>query len=434
MQRLLATSLLFFGLSAQAKAETITVAMVNNPDMVTVEHLAPFFTKKTGIHINWVMLPENRLRQRVTMDVATHSGTFDAVMIGPYEVPLWANAGWLAKIPDPGPAYDLNDIFQTVRDELSYKGSIYALPFYAESSMTYYRKDLFAKAGLTMPAHPTYSEIAQFADKITDKKHGIYGICLRGLPGFGENMAFISTLVNAFGGRWFDMNWTPQLTSPQWETAISYYVRLLRKDGPPNAASNGFTENLALFASGKCGIWVDSTVAAGTLFDPHSSRVAKVTGVAQAPEESTTAGSHWLWSWAFAIPVTSHKKQAAEKFIAWVTSKQYIRLVAQTHGWVGVPAGTRQSTYDNPAYEQAAPFAPLVEEAIKSADTAHPSALPVPYIGIQYVDIPIFTGIGTTVGQDMAAALAGRMSVKQALARAQRTTKLAVEAAGYLKK
>jgi sorbitol/mannitol transport system substrate-binding protein len=431
---LIATSLMCCWLLMPAQAETVTVAVANNPDMIVIQQLSPVFTKTTGIHINWVMLPENRLRQRVTMDVATNSGSFDVVMIGPYEVPLWAGAGWLKPLPDPGAAYDLQDIFPAVRAELSYKGALYALPFNAESSITYYRKDLFAKSGLTMPAQPSYDDIAAFADKITDKKRGIYGICLRGLPGFGENMAYISTLVNTFGGRWFDMRWRPQLTSPAWQRALDFYVKLMRRDGPPNAAANGFTENLALFAAGRCGMWVDSTVAAGTLFDPASSRVAAVTGVAPAPQEVTAAGSHWLWAWAFAIPVTSRHAAAAETFIAWATSKSYIRLVAATKGWVSVPPGTRASTYANPDYQRAAPFAALVAQAVQSADTAHPSTLPVPYTGIQYVDIPVFNGIGTTVGQDMAAALTGQLSPAQALARAQRTTTLAVEAAGSLQK
>ncbi len=414
-----------------ARAETLAVAIVNNPDMVTLQKLSPAFTKATGIHLNWVVLPENRLRQRVTMDVATKSGGFDVVMIGPYETPLWARSGWLDKLTNLPASYDLDDVFPTVRDELSYKGALYALPFYAESSVTYYRKDLFKKAGLSMPAHPTYTQIAQFANKLTDKAHGVYGVCLRGLPGMGENMAYITTLVNTFGGRWFNMKWQPQLESPAWHKAISFYVKLLRRDGPPNAASNGFTENLALFAAGKCAMWVDSTIAAGSLYDPSQSTVAKVTGMVDAPVQVTPNGSHWLWAWSFAIPSSSRHEAAAKKFIEWATSKQYIEMVAKDQGWVAVPAGTRKSTYANPAYLAAAPFAPLVAHAVETADTKHPTATPVPYTGIQYVDIPAFDGIGTSVGQDMAGALAGRMSVAQALKRAQRSAKNAIEAAGY---
>jgi sorbitol/mannitol transport system substrate-binding protein len=400
--------------------------------MVVMQKLSPEFTKETGIALNWVVLPENTLRQRVTTDIATKAGSFDVVTIGTYEAPLWAKQGWLDPIDGLGSNYDMDDLFPAVRKALSYKGKLYAVPFYAESSMTYYRKDLFAKAGITMPAQPTYQQIAADADKITDKTHGIYGICLRGLPGWGENMAYLTTLVNTFGGRWFDMKWEPQLTSPAWEKAVSFYVDLMRRDGPPNATSNGFTENLALFSQGKCGIWIDATVAAGTLFDPQTSRVAEEVGVAPAPIAVTPHGAHWLWAWSLALPATTRHEAAAKKFIAWATSKAYIQEVAQNGGWVSVPPGTRLSTYQNPDYLKAAPFAPLVAQSIKTADVEHPTAMPVPYVGVQYADIPEFEGIGTTVGQDIAAALAGQESVAAALRQAQASTKQSMEDAGYI--
>src|SRR4030095_15175711 len=113
---------------------------------------------------------------------------------------------------DDAPAdYDVKDILEPVRQGLSYDGKLYALPFYAESSMLYYRTDLFKEHGLTMPEKPTYTQIKEFDDKITDKSKEIYGICLRGKPGWGENMAFLSTLVNTFGGQWFDDKWNTKI-------------------------------------------------------------------------------------------------------------------------------------------------------------------------------------------------------------------------------
>jgi len=438
-RRMFAAASLAAGLTAglllaptMASATTLTIATVNNPDMLVMQKLSPEFTKETGIDLNWVVLDENTLRQRVTTDIATKSGTFDVITIGTYETPQWSKNGWLDPIGDLGSAYDLNDIFPTVRAGLSYKGTLYAVPFYAESSMTYYRKDLFKAAGLTMPAQPTYADIAKFADKLNDPAKGIYGICLRGLPGWGENMAFLTTVVNTFGGEWFNMKWEPQLTSAPWEKAISFYVDLMKRDGPPNATSNGFTENLALFSTGKCGMWIDATVAAGYLYDPSKSKVAADVAVAPAPIDVTPHGAHWLWSWALAMPSTSRHEADAKKFLAWATSKSYIDLVGKTQGWVAVPPGTRESTYHNPNYLKAAPFAPLVDQSIRTADPDHPTLNPVPYTGVQFVGIPEFQGIGTTVGQDVAAALAGRESVKQALANAQASTRRSMVQAGYI--
>jgi sorbitol/mannitol transport system substrate-binding protein len=359
------------------------------------------------------------LRQRVTADIAAAGGQFDILTMGTYEVPIWAKQGWLVPLEDLPADYDIDDVLKPLRDGLSYDGKLYALPFYAESSMTFYRTDLFEKAGLSMPNQPTWEQVKGFAAKLHDPDNGVYGICARGKPGWGENMAFLSTMVNTFGGRWFDGQWNPELDSPEWKQAISFYVDLMQNYGPPGASSNGFNENQALFSSGKCAIWVDATSAAGRLYNPKESQVVGKVGFAQAPVAVTPKGNHWLWSWALAIPESSDAKEAAKQFMAWATSKEYIELVAESEGWASVPPGTRKSTYQIPNYLEAAPFAPATLEAIQTADPTDPSVKPVPYTGIQYVGIPEYQAIGTQVGQAIAGALAGSLSVDEALRMSQ---------------
>ncbi|KWC46847.1 ABC transporter substrate-binding protein [Burkholderia ubonensis] len=417
-----------------ALAGTLTIATLNNPDMIELKKLAPAFEKANpDIKLNWVILEENVLRQRATTDITTGSGQFDVVMIGTYETPQWGKRGWLAPVAGLPADYDLNDVVKTARDSLSYNGQLYALPFYVESSMTFYRKDLFAAKGLKMPDQPTYDQIAGFADKLTDKSKGIYGICLRGKAGWGENMAYLSTVVNTFGGRWFDDKWNAQLTSAEWKKAVNFYVNLLKKNGPPGASSNGFNENLTLTASGKCAMWIDATVAAGILYNKQQSQVADKIGYAAAPVEATPKGSHWLWAWALAIPKTSKQQDAAKKFIAWATSKPYVELVAKDEGWASVPPGTRTSTYQRAEYKAAAPFSEFVLKAIETADPNDPSARKVPYTGVQYVGIPEFQSFGTVVGQSIAGAVAGQLTVDQALAAGQAAADRAVRQAGYQK-
>jgi sorbitol/mannitol transport system substrate-binding protein len=417
-----------------ASAGTVTIATLNNPDMIELKKLSPAFEKANpDIKLNWVILEENVLRQRATTDITTGSGQFDVMTIGAYETPQWGKRGWLAPITNLPASYDLNDVVKTARDGLSYNGSLYALPFYVESSMTYYRKDLFAAKGLTMPDQPTYDQIQQFADKLTDKANGVYGMCLRGKAGWGENMAYVTTLVNTFGGRWFDEKWNPQLTSPEWKKAVTFYVNLLQKDGPPGASSNGFNENLTLMSSGKCAMWIDATVAAGMLYNKEQSQIADKVGFAAAPIAVTPHGAHWLWAWALAIPKSSKQADSAKKFIAWATSKEYIEMVAKDEGWASAPPGTRLSTYARPEYKAAAPFADFVLKAIETADPNHPTLKPVPYTGVQFVGIPEFQSFGTVVGQSISGALAGQMTVDQALAAGQATADRAVRQAGYLK-
>jgi len=319
-----------------------------------------------------------------------------------------------------------------VREGLSVKGSLYALPFYAESSITYYRTDLFKDAGLTMPERPTWEQIGEFASKLTNKDKEQYGICLRGKAGWGENMALITTLANAYGARWFDEKWQPEFTGPEWKNALNFYVDIMKKSGPPGASSNGFNENLALFNSGKCAIWVDASVAGSFVTDKTQSKVSDHVGFTYAPHQVTDKGSAWLYSWALAIPTSSKAKDAAKTFSAWATSREYGELVAKTDGIANVPPGTRASTYSE-AYMSAAPFAKVTLESLKAADPSKPTLKPVPYIGIQLVTIPEFQGIGTQVGKSFSAALIGQTTVDQALAAAQQTTEREMKRAGYPK-
>jgi sorbitol/mannitol transport system substrate-binding protein len=416
-----------------AGATDLVIATVNNPHMITMQKLTHFFEEANpDIKVKWVTLEEGVLRGRVTTDIATKGGQFDVMTIGMYETPIWAKKGWLKPI-DTDAAYDVDDLLPAMRDGLSYEGKLYASPFYGESSMLMYRADLVKKAGMTMPDHPTWQQVHDIAAKITDKSAGVYGICLRGKPGWGDNMAFLTTLVNTYGGQWFDMSWKPQVDTKPWHDAINFYVDLLTKYGPPGSSANSFNEILALFNQGKCGMWDDATIAASFVSDPKQSKVAADVEFAQAPTAVTPKGANWLWAWALAVPASSTKADAAQKFIKWSTSKDYINLVAKEVGWGNVPTGTRASTYANPDFLKAARFAQAELTAIKTANP-HDSTLPKsPYVGVQFAAIPEFQAIGVAVGQQMSAALAGKTSVDAALAAGQSAADREMRKAGYYK-
>jgi sorbitol/mannitol transport system substrate-binding protein len=401
--------------------------------MIIMQRLSKQFGEKTGVTLEWVVLEENVLRQRVTTDITTGGGQFDIITIGAYETPIWGKEGRLLAVDDLGTEYDYSDLLEPVRIGLSYDGKMYAVPFYAESSFTFYRTDLFKRAGITMPEHPTYDQIKEFAAKLHDLENKVYGICLRGKPGWGENMAFVTTMVNTFGGRWFDLAWNPQLTSPAWKEAVNFYTDLIKKYGPPGSSSNGHNEGRALFANGNCAMWVDATSAAGYIYDKSQSKVYDKTGFTSAPTAKVPNGAGWAWAWGLAIPKSSKQVDAAKQFLKWATSKEYVELVGEQEGWTLVPPGTRKSTYENSKYKKAAPFAAFVLQAILAADPTHSTVEPIPYTGVQFVAIPEFQGIGTQVGQSIAATLSGQMSVDQALETAQQATERTMKRAGYLK-
>ncbi|WP_281995994.1 ABC transporter substrate-binding protein [Ruegeria faecimaris] len=425
-----AATAMTFVATAAAQADTLTIATVNNGDMIRMQGYTDKFTEATGIEVEWVTLEENVLRQRVTTDITTKGGQFDIMTIGMYETPIWGANGWLVPLDGLSDEYDVGDILPAMSGGLSHDGTLYAAPFYGESSMIMYRTDLMEKAGMEMPDAPTWEFIREAAAAMTDRDADINGICLRGKAGWGEGGAFITAMSNSFGARWFDEDWKPQFDQPEWADTLNFYVGMMNESGPAGYATNGFNENLSLFQQGKCGMWIDATVAASFVTNPTDSTVADSVSFALAPDTGLGKRSNWLWAWALAIPAGTEQADSAKQFIEWATSKDYIELVAENEGWANVPPGARTSLYENPDY-QAVPFAKMTLDSILSADPNNPTVKPVPYVGIQFAAIPEFAGIATQVSQEFSAVYAGQQTVEEALAKAQAFTAEEMEAAGY---
>ena len=416
--------------TALAEDTTLTIATVNNGDMIRMQKLTDDFTAANpGIKLNWVTLEENDLRQKVTKDITTKGGQYDITTIGMYETPIWGKKGWLVELKNLD---DPKDLLPADSNGLSVDGKLFAAPFYGESSFIMYRKDLADKAGLKFPDAPNWDFVRDAAKKMTDKAAGVSGICLRGKAGWGENMGFITAMSNSFGARWFDEKWHPQFDQPEWKDTLNYYIDMMKESGPQGASGNGFSENLALFQSGKCGMWIDATVAASFVSDPKASQVSDKVAFALAPDKGLGKRANWLWAWALGIPAGTNKQEAAEKFVNWATSKHYTELVASKEGWANVPPGTRTSLYANPEYQKV-PFAKMTLDSMNAADPIHPTVKPVPYQGVQFATIPEYQDIGTKVGELFSAALAGQMSSDDALKQAQGYATTVMTKAGYIK-
>jgi sorbitol/mannitol transport system substrate-binding protein len=423
--------------------ETISVAVVNNPDIIRMEGFISDFTKKTGVTVKFVTLPDADLRPKVTAAAATKSGLYDVVMISPVEIQSgWVKNNWLqpltpmfAKDTKAAQAsYDVADLLPAVRDALSVNGNLYALPFYGESNFTMYRKDLFDAAGLVMPDNPTWAQIEEFAKALNDPTQDQYGIVLKGLPVGGQLAPMLSEIAS-FKARWFDMKWKPQLTSAPFKKAVNAYINLVRSYGEPGASGVGFSEGLGLMQQGKGAIWIDATVAAGLLQDPANSTVVGKIGYAQAPtvDGGKVNGSHWLYSWALSLVNGSKHSAAAFKFMKWATDKNYINMVAKKYGWNQIPPGTRTSTYKNPKYLAVSDFAAATLDAMNSATNNKPSALAIPYRGTTGVYIPEWSDIANNFAQGLSAAVSGTLTVDKWLADSQKYAEGVMKAAGYYK-
>ncbi|MBD1591969.1 sugar ABC transporter substrate-binding protein [Arthrobacter sp. S1_S22] len=400
---------------------SISVLMVNNPQMEDLQRLtADNFTKETGIRVNYTILPENDVRAKISQEFSSQAGQYDVASLSNYEIPFYSANGWLAPLDDVAedPAFDQDDILPAYTASLTGEdGKLYGEPFYGESSFLMYRKDILEAEGLTMPAKPTWDEVAEIAAKVDGAEPGMKGICLRGQPGWGQVFAPLTTVVNTFGGTWFDKDWNAQVNSPEFTEAVEFYTKLVREHGQAGAAQAGFTECLNNMSQSNVAMWYDATSAAGAL-EAEDSPVKGKIGYAQAPVKET-ASSGWLWTWSWAMQAASRKQDAAERFIAWASSKDYEELVASELGWAKVPSGKRISTYENAEFQKAAPFFEAERFAIENADPKNPGAQERPAVGIQFVGIPEFAALGTNVSQGVSSAIAGQGSVADALAKGQ---------------
>src|SRR5215213_6227868 len=405
-------------------ADTINVLMVNNPQMVDLQQLtAEHFTAETGITVNYTVLPENDVRDKISQEFSSQAGQYDVATLSNFEIPIYARSGWIAPLDDYVAAdteFDQDDVLAPMTASLSGDdGRLYGEPFYGESSFLMYRTDVLEAAGIEMPTNPTWQEVADIAAQVDGAEPGMAGICLRGQPGWGQVFAPLTTVVNTFGGTWFTEDWQAQVDSPEFREATQFYVDLVREHGETGASQAGFTECLNNLVQGNVAMWYDATSAAGSLEAADSPVKGKI-GYAAAPVVKTKS-SGWLYAWSWGIQEASTKKDNAWKFVSWASGKDYEKLVGERLGWSRVPAGKRASTYEIPQYQkEAAAFGGPTRAAIEAADPLNPGVQPRPAPGIQFVGIPEFPGLGTEVSQDISSAIAGRMSVPDALRRGQR--------------
>lgn len=407
---------------------TLNLATVNNPQMKDMEGLkSEYEALNPGVTVNFQVMEESDLRSAVTADVASGAGQYDIVTIGAYETPQWGANDWLVDLSSfsEDPEYDVDDILPSVREALSYEDKLFAVPFYGESSILMYNKAVMDEAGVTIPDEPTWQEVAAAAAAVNTPD--MSGICMRGKPGWGDLFAPLTTVVQTFGGNWYDEDWNATVDTAEWREAITFYKEMLDESGQSDPVSYSFNECLTALKEGKSAMWADASVAASIL-EADDSPVKGQMAYARMPVVETEE-SGWLWSWNLAIPTSTQNQEEAEKFVKWATSKEYINLVGEELGWSLVPPGSRSSTYELPQYkEAAAAYAPITLDVMTSVDPTQPGVNPQPWVGVQYVSIPEFQDVGNQCAQLVAEYIADRTSIDDALGQCQEVAQQAGEA------
>lgn len=406
------------GGSDSAGGKTISV-LVNNPQQLDAQKITDkYFTQKTGIKVKYTVLPENEERDKATQDVANGAGQYDVVNIGPYEIPVWGERGWLTPLDKlvNDKSYNAADLIPAVRAALTYKDKMYAVPFATETTFTAYRKDLLDAKGLTMPEHPTWQQVADIAAQVNDPANKVSGLCMRGLAGWGQNMAEFTDMLNTFGGTWFDKDWNSGVTSPEFKQTMEFYRDMATKYGPPGQATLSVADCYNNFIAGTSAMWIDSTGAGPFIEDPKESKVAGKVGYAYMPVVKTDY-SGWLWTWGWGIPAKAKNQDAATKYLQWISGPGYAQDVSKALGWSHYSGFMRESVYKEQGFIDAnKAFLPVVKESIAHADPNNAGTQKRPYSGIQYITIPEWPDLGTTAGQQLQAVIGGTTTVDAAIA------------------
>lgn len=417
----------------------ISIALPNNPISQGLADLAEEYYEAENATVSIAVLPENDLRQRLETEASTGGTTYDMFVIGPYEALNWANFGWLENLEpyfdamsdDELAQYDREDLIPAMQDSLSMDGDAYALPFYGESAFIMYNMDLFEENGLTMPEQPTWQELYEFAQEINNPEEDVIGMTMRSAPGWGMSGAPFVTMVNAFGGRFYDMDWNATVDTPEQRAAWQMYHDIITETGQEAIVSTGYNEAIALMQAGDAGIYYDATSIAPPL-ESSESEIAGRVGYALPPEGPEYL-SQWLWNWAFGINPNSSqaKKEAVFDFMLWATSKEYIELSYEEDSTGAItPPASRASTYEMEGYADV-PYADMTLETLELIDFTAPTVDPVPYQGLQYIAIPEFSDVGTRMTEWLAAYLVGDMSLDQAIRNTQQAFEEAAVDGGY---
>lgn len=427
---------------AAASGVTINIALANNPLSQALEKIAKDKYKADGVTVNIAVLPENDLRQKLTTEASTGGTTYDMFYIGPYEAFNWAKNGWLENLEpyfkalpaDKLAAYDREDLIKGMVGSLSLDGKSYALPFYGESSFIMYNKELFTAKGLTMPAEPTWDEIYDLAKKVNDPAKGIVGMTMRGAPGWGMSGAPFVTIINAFGGRFYDMKWNATVDTPEQRGAWQMYKKILRDAGQKDILSYTYNECIALMQSGKCGIYYDATSIAPPL-EGKGSAVAGKVGYVMPPHQKMKTNTAWLWNWAMGLnpKSTDEKKKATFDFMLWATSKDFIKMTTEVDPTgASTPPASRSSTYKLDAYKNT-PYAAMTLKTLESTDFTKPTLEEVPYVGLQYVAMPEFADWGTKMTEYLAAYVTDKMTLDEAIKKTNDLANQVAKDGGYQK-
>ena len=408
------------------KGTTLVVNFPAHPHYDAVVKVLPQFTDETGIEVEVDQLEYLKMREKQTLELTKAEGDYDLISYVVFSKADYVYADQLENLAKyfmnprlADPAYDAADIIDGYVQNIGIAGgtkgylpgptgSLFGLPFGAETSILGYRKDIFEKHGLKVPE--TYDELLELACRIPQLEPGMGGLASRAASGQHASHAFLLHLA-PLGGRIFDENWNPVINDEKGVAAANALKKIV-DCGPEGAKTFGFAEAGAAFLQGKTVMYLDSTVFAGQVNDPTKSQVVGKVGWALHPKgvrRSSQTGGFGL-----AIPKNAAHKEAAFLLLQWLTSKHADKLIALEGG-----NPIRRSTHDDPEVNAKYPYMATFGAALTYAD---PDWRPI---------IPTWGKINGDLGTALSKVLTEGLDAKTALDGVAERARSSMEEAGY---
>lgn len=363
----------------QFEGEEIVLATYLGTEADYLESLLPEFYALTGITVSIEQYPEEQLYQNIQLDTSSHTGNIDCFTMDMMRIAEFARADYIAKVQsyldDPALTdiewYNKEDILAGPLSAAKYNGDLYGIPSTGETSIMFFRKDIFEDKGVEVPT--TFEELWDVCEKIDDP-NGTRAIGLRGLRGSGMNIYTWTQFFRGFGGAFFQdfpNDMTPTINSPEAVKAVEFYAGLLQNFGPSDVAGYTNLDIQNAQMSGAIAITLDANVFGAIVEDANTSSTAGKWGYAMVPSGE---GGQWpsIYSHIMCINNYSDAKEAAWLFIEWATSPE---ITLKRGLETGVPA--RKSTWESEEliekmrYIGDGTYTQVCMEALEKADASY---------------------------------------------------------------
>jgi ABC-type glycerol-3-phosphate transport system substrate-binding protein len=337
------------------KGATITIgAEAGSPYTDFYKKMAPRFTEKTGIQVQFMEVPHDNMHERFITEAASGTGAIDVYVTDQPWISEFAKQGFLEPLDDRISADDKKDFVPSALDAVSYEGKIYALPFLVHTPILYYRTDLFEQAGFKEPPK-TWDEFRRYAKALT--KDGVYGTIVEGKQS-GEPVTHLIDRFLQAGGSILDGD-RVTLDSKENVDAFNFLLGIQQADksSPAGAVSFDNADAHNMFMQGKVAMVYNWPYMYTMANDPSQSKVAGKFAIATQPAGAMKASA--VWSWGFGISSGSKNKDAAMQWLSWATStevmtefgKTFINPVARTSAVEALNADTSLKAEDKQAIE-----------------------------------------------------------------------------------